>query len=132
MRLFITAVPGGGTFSQRTFSSCSMRCVKAGRKLDHSRQLKGGPSERFSLSRGCGRLRRPVNAAVTHCQLPLGELSGRPAAGPRGRQAPAGTTSPNFTVSMNCRNLANLPSRSSHKWTTGSFSAFPVNFPVPV
>ncbi len=47
-------------------------------------------------------------------------------------QARVGTTSPYFTVSMNCRNRSALPSRISQTWTTGTFSAFPVAFPVPV
>ncbi len=43
-----------------------------------------------------------------------------------------GTTSRNFTVSMNCRKRASFPSRMSQTWTTPRSSRFPVTFPVPV
>jgi hypothetical protein len=51
---------------------------------------------------------------------------------PYAAATPAGTTSANLTVSMNCRKRASLPSRISQTWTTGTSSVLPVALPVPV
>jgi hypothetical protein len=79
---------------------------------------------------------RPGRDPATHAatRRPSCRVRRRRAGALRGRQTAAGTgtTSANFTVSMNCRKRATLPSRISQMWTTGRSSAFPVALPVPV
>jgi hypothetical protein len=83
------------------------------------------------------RIRQPDSTPPSGCRDPAAHTA--PGAGALGarrsaRQTAAGTgtTSANFTVSMNCRKRASLPSRISQTWTAGRSSVFPVALPVPV
>jgi hypothetical protein len=150
----VPAAPGRGVTAKSPRVASGLRngdSVEAGRRsqiaegrLVAAEGLRGrglGEQAQAALGEVAGELvgMQPKREGLVGCmdrsypRIGAGELLGAAGAltGPQ-TAAGTGTTSANFTVSMNCRKRASLPSRISQMWTTGRSSVLPVALPVPV